>query len=299
MKQKLKVYCFDIDGTICQNTFGEYEQAIPIKERIDFINSLYNKGHEIIMFTARGSTTRIDWYEFTEKQLNSWGLKFNKLLIGKPFADTFIDDKAIEADTYFENILKNENQKENNYFLNVSNNFNLLHKDPLIYKNINKAAFEVADCFKKGGKLFLAGNGGSFADAQHIAAEFTCRLVNDRVPLPAIVLGANSSSVSAIGNDYSFEKIFVREYESLVSPKDILIAITTSGESQNIYELLKYAKNKNYLNWCLTSSRDSRCFKLSRTICTPEKIKATASIQEMHIAIGHLICMLTESYYFK
>ena len=186
-----------------------------------------------------------------------------------------------------------------NYFLNVSDNFKLLHKDPSIYKNINLAATEIADCFKKGGKLFLAGNGGSFADAQHIAAEFTCRLVKNRQPLPAILLGSNLSTLSAISNDYSFEEIFVREYESLVTKKDILIAISTSGESQNIYKLLKYAVNKNYAHWCLTSSRNSRCFRLSRTICTPEEIKSTANIQEMHIAIGHLICMLTEVYFFE
>ena len=296
MNKNFKVYCFDIDGTICQNTYGDYDLAKPIHERIDFINSLFEAGNEIVMFTARGSTTGIDWYEFTEKQLKDWGLKFNKLLLGKPFADIFVDDKGIEADDFFRENINCE--EKNNYFFNVSKNFNLLHKDELIYKKVNQIAAEIASCFKKGGKLFLAGNGGSFADAQHIAAEFTSRLVKDRIPLPAILLGGNSSSLSAIGNDYSFDKIFVREYESLVSEKDILIAITTSGESQNIYELLKYAVNNNFSCWCLTSENKSRCSKLARTISTPEEIKATANIQEMHIAIGHLICLKTESYFF-
>ena len=296
MNKNNKVYCFDIDGTICQNTYGEYDLAKPIHERIDFINSLFEAGNEIVMFTARGSTTGIDWYEFTEKQLKDWGLKFNKLLLGKPFADIFVDDKGIEADDFFRENINCE--EKNNYFFNVSKNFNLLHKDELIYKKVNQIAAEIASCFKKGGKLFLAGNGGSFADAQHIAAEFTSRLVKDRIPLPAILLGGNSSSLSAIGNDYSFDKIFAREYESLVSEKDILIAITTSGESQNIYELLKYAVNNNFSCWCLTSENTSRCSKLARTISTPKEIKATANIQEMHIAIGHLICLKTESYFF-
>lgn len=297
MKNNLKVYCFDIDGTICQNTFGDYELAAPFTERIEFINSLFNAGNEIIMFTARGSTTGIDWYEFTEKQLKSWGLKFNKLLMGKTYADIFIDDKGIEAEAFFSNYLTTG--KNNSYFLNAANNFNLLHSDSTIYEKINLVATEIASSFKKGGKLFLAGNGGSFADAQHISAEFTSRLVKDRVPLPAILLGGNSSSLTAIGNDYSFERIFVREYESLVSSNDILIAITTSGESQNIFELLKFAVNNDYTNWCLTSGNDSRCSKLTRTIKTPKEIKETASIQEMHIAIGHLICMITEKYYLE
>jgi len=296
LNKNFKVYCFDIDGTICQNTYGDYDLAKPIHERIDFINSLFEAGNEIVMFTARGSTTGIDWYEFTEKQLKDWGLKFNKLLLGKPFADIFVDDKGIEADDFFRENINCE--EKNNYFFNVSKNFNLLHKDELIYKKVNQIAAEIASCFKKGGKLFLAGNGGSFADAQHIAAEFTSRLVKDRIPLPAILLGGNSSSLSAIGNDYSFDKIFVREYESLVSEKDILIAITTSGESQNIYELLKYAVNNNFSCWCLTSENKSRCSKLARTISTPEEIKATANIQEMHIAIGQIICDQIEKRFF-
>ena len=98
-----------------------------------------------------------------------------------------------------------------------------------------------------------------FADAQHISAEFTSRLKQDRQPLPSIVLGANSSSITAIGNDYGFDKVFSRELESLANSNDILISITTSGESQNIYELIKSANKIPIRNWCLSSYKNSKC----------------------------------------
>ena len=97
----LKTYCFDIDGTICTNTNGDYESAEPYYDRIDTINNLFNKGSKIIYFTARGSTTQIDWFEITEKQLNKWGCKYNQLLVGKPFADYYIDDKGVDPFNWF------------------------------------------------------------------------------------------------------------------------------------------------------------------------------------------------------
>lgn len=91
----MTVYCFDIDGTICTNTNGDYEQAKPIEKIIEKINNLYKEGHTIIIFTARGATTGIDWKETTEYQLHSWGVCYHELLMGKPHADVFVDDKAI------------------------------------------------------------------------------------------------------------------------------------------------------------------------------------------------------------
>jgi len=93
----MTVYCFDIDGTICTNTDGDYEQAVPFKEVIEKVNRLYDKGHKIIFFTGRGSTTGIDWYDLTKKQLKDWQVKYHKLIMGKPHADLYIDDKAINT----------------------------------------------------------------------------------------------------------------------------------------------------------------------------------------------------------
>jgi len=93
-------YCFDIDGTICTNTLGDYESAQPFQSRIEHINRLYEVGHTIKLFTARGSTTGIDWREVTELQLAEWGLRYHTLIMGKPFADFFIDDKATNSEEY-------------------------------------------------------------------------------------------------------------------------------------------------------------------------------------------------------
>lgn len=98
----MKKYCFDIDGTICTNTDGNYEDAKPHVKRIKQINSLHKEGNKIILFTARGTTTRIDWRLLTEKQLKNWGVSYDELLFGKPEADKFIDDKADDIFNWFE-----------------------------------------------------------------------------------------------------------------------------------------------------------------------------------------------------
>lgn len=100
--QSKQVYCIDIDGTICTNTDGKYEEAQPYHNRIRYINTLYKDGNQIILFTARGTTTGIDWREITRLQLISWEVKYHELILGKPFADIYIDDKAVSDTTFFE-----------------------------------------------------------------------------------------------------------------------------------------------------------------------------------------------------
>ena len=97
-------YCFDIDGTICTDTNGDYEKAEPLTDRINIVNNLYLEGHKITMFTARGSTTNIDWTTLTKQQLKDWGVMYNKLIFGKPDADIFIDDKAMSDKLFFEEL---------------------------------------------------------------------------------------------------------------------------------------------------------------------------------------------------
>lgn len=96
-----KVYCFDIDGTLCTNTEGDYQKAQPLYDRIEKLNALYDQGCKIVLFTARGSTTKIDWSEVTKAQMNAWGVKYHELLFGKPYADIFIDDKAVNDKDWF------------------------------------------------------------------------------------------------------------------------------------------------------------------------------------------------------
>ena len=94
------VYCFDIDGTLCTNTDGQYAQAKPYLKRIAVVNSLYAAGHVVKLFTARGTTTGIDWRDLTEQQMRQWGVQYHELIMGKPEADVFIDDKAHNADQW-------------------------------------------------------------------------------------------------------------------------------------------------------------------------------------------------------
>ena len=94
------IYCFDIDGTLCSQTDGRYEEAVPFPRRIAVVNELYATGHTIKLFTARGTTTGINWRELTERQLSDWQVKYHELLFGKPEADVFVDDRAFNADAW-------------------------------------------------------------------------------------------------------------------------------------------------------------------------------------------------------
>lgn len=96
------IYCFDIDGTLCTNTDGDYLRAEPWEHAIEQVNMLYDEGHTIKLFTARGTTTGIDWREVTETQMNEWNVKFHELILGKPDADIFVDDKAVRASDWFQ-----------------------------------------------------------------------------------------------------------------------------------------------------------------------------------------------------
>ena len=110
MIENNKTYCFDLDGTLCTNTEGDYESALPYTERISIVNDLYEKGNTIIIETARGSKTGIDWNQITKNQLNKWGISYHKLRAGvKIAADIYIDDKGINDKSFFE-------QMENNNF---------------------------------------------------------------------------------------------------------------------------------------------------------------------------------------
>ena len=98
----MKNYCFDLDGTLCTNTEGEYESAVPFSERISKVNALYEEGSNILIFTARGTVTGINWRPLTENQLKLWGVKYHELRLGKPFADIYVDDRAISDGDFFD-----------------------------------------------------------------------------------------------------------------------------------------------------------------------------------------------------
>ena len=159
--------------------------------------------------------------------------------------------------------------------------------------SIEKVSKLCQECLKKGGKIIFAGNGGSFADAQHLSAEFICKLHKDRNPLPAIALGTNSSSATAIGNDYGFENIFSRELEALGNSSDLFLAFSTSGNSQNIINALKKCEENSIKYFIFTGKDGGLCSELFSNILKVPSDN-TAIIQQLHITLGHIICKLAE-----
>ena len=156
--------------------------------------------------------------------------------------------------------------------------------------DINEIVQKIKKRLKKGGKILLCGNGGSAADAQHLAAEFIVRLrphIN-RNPIPALVLAQDTSTLTACGNDYSFDDIFLRPFQAIVKKNDILICISTSGNSKNIIKVLKEANKQKIFSVGLLGKGGGRAKKmLTKSIIVPSN--NTARIQECHIFLGHFI----------
>lgn len=150
---------------------------------------------------------------------------------------------------------------------------------------------------RAGGKIIFAGNGGSFADAQHLSAEFTSRFLFDRAPLASIALGTNNSAISAIGNDYGYEYVFARELEAIGSSSDVFIPITTSGNSSNILKAVEVANRYAITTLGLTGNSGGKMQSLCSSICIPSA--NTARIQECHIMLGHILCGLVEAEFFN
>jgi len=150
---------------------------------------------------------------------------------------------------------------------------------------------------QSGGKIIFCGNGGSFADSQHLAAEFVSRLRFDRAPLASIALGTNSSNMSAIGNDYGYNEVFKRELLALGNQNDVFIPISTSGNSLNIIEAIKAAKEIQLKTIAFTGGSGGAIKNLCDTIIVPSD--STEKIQEVHIMFGHIVCYLIEEKMFK
>jgi D-sedoheptulose 7-phosphate isomerase len=162
---------------------------------------------------------------------------------------------------------------------------------------ITQAADVVHNCLARGNKILLFGNGGSAADAQHIAAEFVCRFAGDRIPLPAIALTTDTSALTAIGNDYGFEQVFARPVTALGLPGDVAVAISTSGRSQNVLLGVKAARERGLTIVGLTGG-DGGSLSAAVDICIVVPSTNTARIQECHLAIEHILCEMVESLLF-
>lgn len=160
------------------------------------------------------------------------------------------------------------------------------------------AVNEVISRYKVGGRLYIAGNGGSAADAQHLAAEFVSKLARDRAPLPAEALTVDSSILTAIGNDYGFDFIFSRQLAGKATSRDIFLGITTSGHSKNILQALKTCKEINIPS-IVFCGRDGGAAKERADYCIVVPGLATSTIQELHILLAHTLCESVENAVFK
>lgn len=178
-----------------------------------------------------------------------------------------------------------------NLHLQVVNSF-----DENLISSIDSVAIELISCFERGNKVLICGNGGSAADAQHISAELVGRFVKERKPLPCIALTTDTSAITAIGNDYDFHTIFQRQVEALANELDLVIGISTSGNSKNIINAIDKANSLKCRTVSLTG-RDGGALKDISHFNINIDSMITARIQESHILVGHILCEIIDNYY--
>lgn len=158
-----------------------------------------------------------------------------------------------------------------------------------------RAVISVINCYRIGGRLYIAGNGGSAADAQHLAAEFVSKLSRDRGPLPAEALTVDTSILTAIGNDYGFEHVFSRQILGKMTSKDVFLGITTSGNSKNIINAIHACKTIGVTS-IVFAGKNGGAVKEISDICIVAKGARTSVIQELHIALAHTMCQCVEDF---
>ena len=169
--------------------------------------------------------------------------------------------------------------------------------DKTLMSTVQKISEAIVQCYKNGGKVLFCGNGGSAADAQHLAAELSGRFYFDRPPLEAEALHVNSSYVTAVANDYSYNKIYSRYVSGVGKPGDVIIGLSTSGNSENIVLALQIAKEKNMVTIGLTGEKGGKMKDLSDFLLNVPSTD-TPRIQESHIMLGHIICEIVEEQIF-
>lgn len=175
--------------------------------------------------------------------------------------------------------------------LQVKRQFIEKHLDDIVF-----VAGKVSDCIREGNKILIFGNGGSAADAQHLAAEFVNRFKLERPPLAAIALTTNTSILTSIGNDYRFDDIFSKQIEALGKKNDIAWGISTSGNSKNVIQAIKVANEKEMFSIGFTG-RGGALSKRAQSVFAASS-DDTARVQEAHITLGHIICDLVERMLF-
>lgn len=158
---------------------------------------------------------------------------------------------------------------------------------------IRRIAASIIEALKRGNKVIFCGNGGSFADSIHLAAEFVSRFQKERGPLAGMALGANNSTLTAVGNDYSYAEVFSRELAAVGLASDVLVAISTSGNSENVLRAVTMAQDIGIRVFGMTGENGGRLAEATESLKV--RSQKTARIQESHILVGHIICELVEN----
>ncbi len=171
-------------------------------------------------------------------------------------------------------------------------------QQPELLSTIQRVVIAVTEAFQHGNRVYFCGNGGSAADAQHLAAEFSGRFYTDRKALPAEALHCNTSYLTAVANDYSYEVIYSRLIDGIGNAGDVLIGLSTSGNSKNIIKAFETAREKGLITVGFTGSSGGQMKTLSDYLVNVPS-NDTPRIQESHITIGHIICQLVEEKYFS
>jgi D-sedoheptulose 7-phosphate isomerase len=180
---------------------------------------------------------------------------------------------------------------------NSVDTLNRVREDEAIHRTLAAEAERIAAALRKGGKLMIAGNGGSAADAQHLAAEFVSRLTVDRPALCAVALTTDTSILTAIGNDYGFDRIFRRQIEAIGHSEDIFLGISTSGNSPNVLCAFQQCRSMGIRTLGFTGGSGGKMKDLcDALVAVPSRI--TQNIQEAHLMLEHILCGLVERYYF-
>lgn len=172
-----------------------------------------------------------------------------------------------------------------------------IRADAALHEQIQQVVEQIVACLRDGGKLLVAGNGGSAADAQHLAGEFVSRFNYDRPGLPAIALTTDTSIITAIGNDYGYERLFERQVQALGRKGDVFLGISTSGNSANVVAALRQARAMGISTVGMTGQLGGAMNELC-DICLRMPSPETPKVQEGHITVGHIICGLVEATIF-
>ena len=285
-------YCFDLDNTICNTVEKQYSNATPYIEVIDKINELYDAGNKIIIFTARGGTSKIDYRDLTLSQLTTWNVKFHELIDkNKPHFDVLIDDKAINAKTWREQNNIFIDNEVNNHIRKYLNEVKVI-ADMIDETELSKFISYIKQCRQINGRIFVIGVGGSAANASHAVNDFR-KICN----IETYSVSENVSELTARINDVGWNTCYSEWLKtSKLNSNDLLLVFSVGGgsetTSQNLVEAMNFAK-KNKSTILSVVSRDGGYAKKLSDSCilipVIDNSRITPHAEEWQGIILHLV----------